>query len=137
MAVLAGILGTTISPYLFFRQASQEVDEDRKHGKTTSAQRGGSTNQELAGPGATSIGECGIEPRHVFHHSHDCRDFARSWLAEYRYGETGLRGTPAVSRPGAYRLFTLGLIGMISVSYWTETSRTVFGQLTLDRHSTN
>ncbi len=49
MSVLVGILGTTISPYLFFWQASQEVEEDRKHGKTTVAQRRGSTNQELSG----------------------------------------------------------------------------------------
>jgi NRAMP (natural resistance-associated macrophage protein)-like metal ion transporter len=47
VAVLVGILGTTISPYLFFWQAAQEVEEDRDHGKTTVAQRRGSTNQEL------------------------------------------------------------------------------------------
>jgi len=48
MSVLVGILGTTISPYLFFWQAAQEVEEDRKHGKTTVAARRGSTNQELS-----------------------------------------------------------------------------------------
>ena len=48
MAVLVGILGTTISPYLFFWQASQEVEEDRKRGKATVAQRRGSTNLELS-----------------------------------------------------------------------------------------
>jgi NRAMP (natural resistance-associated macrophage protein)-like metal ion transporter len=47
LAVLVGILGTTISPYLFFWQAAQEVEEDRDHGKTTVAQRKGSTNEEL------------------------------------------------------------------------------------------
>ena len=46
-AVLVGILGTTISPYLFFWQAAQEVEEDRDHGKTTVAQRKGSTTEEL------------------------------------------------------------------------------------------
>ena len=49
MSVLVGILGTTISPYLFFWQAAQEVEEDQKHGKTTVAQRRGSTNLELSG----------------------------------------------------------------------------------------
>jgi NRAMP (natural resistance-associated macrophage protein)-like metal ion transporter len=48
MSVLVGILGTTISPYLFFWQSAQEVEEDRKHGKTTVAQRRGSTNLELS-----------------------------------------------------------------------------------------
>ncbi len=47
IAVLVGILGTTISPYLFFWQAAQEVEEDRDHGKITLAQRKGSTNKEL------------------------------------------------------------------------------------------
>jgi NRAMP (natural resistance-associated macrophage protein)-like metal ion transporter len=47
LAVLVGILGTTISPYLFFWQAAQEVEEDRQRGKTTVAQRRGSTNKEL------------------------------------------------------------------------------------------
>jgi len=47
IAVLVGILGTTISPYLFFWQAAQEVEEDREHGKTSVAQRRGSTNKEL------------------------------------------------------------------------------------------
>jgi NRAMP (natural resistance-associated macrophage protein)-like metal ion transporter len=47
LAVLVGILGTTISPYLFFWQAAQEVDEDRERGKTTVARRRGATNSEL------------------------------------------------------------------------------------------
>jgi NRAMP (natural resistance-associated macrophage protein)-like metal ion transporter len=47
LAVLVGILGTTISPYLFFWQAAQEVEEDRERGKSTVAQRRGSTNLEL------------------------------------------------------------------------------------------
>jgi NRAMP (natural resistance-associated macrophage protein)-like metal ion transporter len=47
LSVLVGILGTTISPYLFFWQAAQEVEEDRERGKTTVAQRRGATDQEL------------------------------------------------------------------------------------------
>ena len=39
LSVLVGILGTTISPYLFFWQAAQEVEADRDRGKTTVAQR--------------------------------------------------------------------------------------------------
>jgi NRAMP (natural resistance-associated macrophage protein)-like metal ion transporter len=47
LAVLVGILGTTISPYLFFWQAAQEVEEDRERGKATVGQRRGATNTEL------------------------------------------------------------------------------------------
>ena len=46
-ATLVGIFGTTISPYLFFWQASQEVEEERKEGLVTVKQRQGTTNAAL------------------------------------------------------------------------------------------
>ncbi|MGZ3704832.1 MAG: NRAMP family divalent metal transporter [Bdellovibrionota bacterium] len=45
--ILMAILGTTISPYLFFWQASQEVEEEKAHGKLTKVQRRGATTREL------------------------------------------------------------------------------------------
>lgn len=47
-AVLVGIFGTTISPYLFFWQASQEVEEERAMGRRTLGQRRGATSEEIA-----------------------------------------------------------------------------------------
>ncbi len=47
LAVLVGILGTTISPYLFFWQASQEVEEERAMGRHSVAARRGATPQEM------------------------------------------------------------------------------------------
>jgi len=47
LATFVGILGTTISPYLFFWQASQEVEEERKMGRTTVGERKGATTEEL------------------------------------------------------------------------------------------
>lgn len=47
LAALVGILGTTISPYLFFWQASQEVEEERKMGKRTVREREGATVESL------------------------------------------------------------------------------------------
>jgi len=47
LAVLVGILGTTISPYLFFWQAAEEVEEERAAGRRTLAQRKGATPEEL------------------------------------------------------------------------------------------
>lgn len=41
------ILGTTISPYLFFWQTSQEVEEDIKNGKATLELRKGCSNTEI------------------------------------------------------------------------------------------
>jgi len=45
--IVCGILGTTISPYLFFWQTSQEVEEEILSGKTRIAQRRGTTPQEI------------------------------------------------------------------------------------------
>ncbi len=46
-AILVAILGTTISPYLFFWQASQEVEEEKSEGKKSIAQRRGASRSEL------------------------------------------------------------------------------------------
>lgn len=48
ITALVAVLGTTISPYLFFWQASSEVDEMRASGQVTQAQRRGVRKQELA-----------------------------------------------------------------------------------------
>jgi NRAMP (natural resistance-associated macrophage protein)-like metal ion transporter len=47
LSTLVAILGTTISPYLFFWQASQEVEEEVARGRTNLWQRKGSTDGEL------------------------------------------------------------------------------------------
>ena len=46
--MICAILGTTISPYLFFWQTSQEVEEQILEGRTTIHQREGATNQEVS-----------------------------------------------------------------------------------------
>jgi len=46
-ATLVAILGTTISPYLFFWQTSQEVEEEREAGRKTREQRRGASRFEL------------------------------------------------------------------------------------------
>jgi NRAMP (natural resistance-associated macrophage protein)-like metal ion transporter len=47
IATLVAILGTTISPYLFFWQASNEVEEEKAAGKKRRAERRGATWYEL------------------------------------------------------------------------------------------
>lgn len=47
ITALVAVLGTTISPYLFFWQASSEVDEMRAAGQKTEAERRGVRQQEL------------------------------------------------------------------------------------------
>jgi Mn2+/Fe2+ NRAMP family transporter len=47
IATLVAILGTTISPYLFFWQTSQEVEEEKAAGKKTRQQRRGASRFDL------------------------------------------------------------------------------------------
>jgi NRAMP (natural resistance-associated macrophage protein)-like metal ion transporter len=47
IATLVAILGTTISPYLFFWQTSQEVEEEKSAGRKTRSQRRGASRFEL------------------------------------------------------------------------------------------
>jgi NRAMP (natural resistance-associated macrophage protein)-like metal ion transporter len=46
-STVVAILGTTISPYLFFWQASEEVEEEKAAGQSTLAKRRGATAEEL------------------------------------------------------------------------------------------
>jgi Mn2+/Fe2+ NRAMP family transporter len=47
-AALVAILGTTISPYLFYWQAAQEVEEEKAMGRRMLVDRRGATKKELA-----------------------------------------------------------------------------------------
>lgn len=47
-SMIVAILGTTISPYLFFWQASQEVEEEKAMGRATTAERRGATAEEMS-----------------------------------------------------------------------------------------
>lgn len=46
-ATIVAVLGTTISPYLFFWQASQEVEEEKSAGRESTQLRIGATRDEL------------------------------------------------------------------------------------------
>jgi len=46
-SMLVAILGTTISPYLFFWQSSEEVEEEKAAGLNTLTERQGATQEEL------------------------------------------------------------------------------------------
>jgi NRAMP (natural resistance-associated macrophage protein)-like metal ion transporter len=48
ITTVVGVLGTTISPYLFFWQSSLMVEQEKELGRTTVAQREGATRAEIA-----------------------------------------------------------------------------------------
>jgi Mn2+/Fe2+ NRAMP family transporter len=47
LSMLVAILGTTISPYLFFWQSSHEIEEEKSKGRKTISQRKGASDDEL------------------------------------------------------------------------------------------
>ncbi len=47
VTTIVAILGTTISPYLFFWEASEEVEEEKSEGRTKLSERKGATDSEI------------------------------------------------------------------------------------------
>jgi NRAMP (natural resistance-associated macrophage protein)-like metal ion transporter len=85
LAVFVGIMGTTISPYLFFWQASQEVELERAMGRSL-AQRQGATDKELKGSLVDIVtGMSFSNLAMVLHHPHDRRNLARPWSDQYHH----------------------------------------------------
>ncbi|HEX3968934.1 MAG TPA: Nramp family divalent metal transporter [Edaphobacter sp.] len=112
IAVLVGILGTTISPYLFFWQAAQEVEEDRDHGKTTVAKRKGATNAELLIAKRDVV--TGMLLSNLVMYFLILTTAATLNAHGHKDIETAKQAAEALrplAGPGAYWLFTLGLIG--------------------------
>jgi NRAMP (natural resistance-associated macrophage protein)-like metal ion transporter len=112
LSVLVGILGTTISPYLFFWQAAQEVEEERALGRTTIAQRRGSTDAELVT--ATRDVVTGMLFSNLVMYFIILTTAATLHAHGMTNIETAQQAAEAL-RPlagkGAYWLFTLGLVG--------------------------
>ena len=110
-AILVGILGTTISPCLFFWQASQEVEEERAQGKTL-AQRKGATAEELRRLRVDVV--TGMFASNFIMYFIILTTAATLHTHGILKIETAKQAAEAL-RPlagrGAYLLFTLGLIG--------------------------
>jgi NRAMP (natural resistance-associated macrophage protein)-like metal ion transporter len=130
-AVLVGILGTTISPYLFFWQAAQEVEEDRERGKVTVAQRRGSTNLELRIAQKDVI--TGMLLSNLVMYFLILTTGATLHLHGVTQIETAKQAAEALlplAGKGAYLLFTLGLVGtgMLAVPVLAGSSAYAIGE---------
>jgi len=111
-ATLVGILGTTISPYLFFWQASQEVEEERGQGKVTLKSRKGTTNFQLRKSRDDTLTGMFFSNLIMYFvilttaatlHAH-----GTTTISTAREAAEALR---PIAGDGAYWLFSLGLIG--------------------------
>ena len=112
LTTLVGVLGTTISPYLFFWQAAQEVEEERAKGELTIRRRRGATEQELR-EARTDVVTGMFFSNFVMYFI-----ILTTATTLHLNGQTTIttaRDAAEALRPlageGAYLLFTLGLIG--------------------------
>ena len=112
LATFVGILGTTISPYLFFWQASQEVEDERALGRATVKQREGATVKELR------VARTDVFTGMFFSNLVMYFIILTTAATLNAHGQTNIetaREAAEALRPlagnGAYLLFTLGLIG--------------------------
>ncbi len=112
LTTLVGILGTTISPYLFFWQASQEVEEEKARGRRTLAQRRGATPHELR-DAALDV-NTGMFFSNLVMYFIILATASTLYRAGHRDIETARQAAEAL-RPLAgdlaYLLFTLGIVG--------------------------
>jgi NRAMP (natural resistance-associated macrophage protein)-like metal ion transporter len=110
---LVAILGTTISPYLFFWQASQEVEEEKAMGRRMLLQRRGATSREIIDR-KMDVGTGTFFSNFVMYfiilttalvlHAHGIKDIETSKQAAEALRP--LAGTLA------YLLYTIGIIGV-------------------------
>lgn len=112
LATFVGILGTTISPYLFFWQASQEVEDDRAHGKGTVAEREGATDNELRiARRDVLIGMFFSNLVMYFIILTTAATLHASGQTNIETAEQAAEALRPLAGNGAYLLFTLGIIG--------------------------
>lgn len=112
LATFVGIIGTTISPYLFFWQAAEEVEEERAKGRRTVRKRKGATDEELRKSRTDVLTGMFFSNLIMY--------FIILTTAStlHAHGQTNIETaqqaaealSPLAGR-GAYLLFTLGLIG--------------------------
>ncbi|HVM73983.1 MAG TPA: Nramp family divalent metal transporter [Candidatus Paceibacterota bacterium] len=110
--LVCAILGTTISPYLFFWQTSQEVEEEEEVGKTTLRARRGSSNREIWNMRIDVVSGMFVSELVMFFIIAVCASTL------FTHGITGIQtasDAAAALRPlagdWAYLLFALGIIG--------------------------
>jgi len=112
LTTLLAILGTTITPYLYFWQASQEVEEELRMGRETLAEREGATDRELR------IAELDVDTGIVFCNVVFYFVILASAATLHATGQTNIQSATDAAKAliplsgrAATILFSLGLIG--------------------------
>lgn len=112
LMTFVGILGTTISPYLFFWQAAEEVEEEKAEGKMSVGRRMGASVEELRA--ARNDVAFGMTVSVIVFYFIILTTGATLYTAGLRDVQTAQQAAEAL-RPlagnAAYLLFAFGLIG--------------------------
>jgi NRAMP (natural resistance-associated macrophage protein)-like metal ion transporter len=112
VSTLVGILGTTISPYLFFWQASQEVEEERARGRTTIRDRQGATAHELRDARRDVVtGMVFSNAVMYFIMLATASTVARAGGVDIQSSREAAEALRPLAGDAAYLLFALGLVG--------------------------
>jgi NRAMP (natural resistance-associated macrophage protein)-like metal ion transporter len=112
-AMLVAILGTTISPYLFLWQSSQEVEEEKAMGRRTLAWRKGATRREIG------VRRMDVATGTFFSNLVMYFIILSTALTLHAHGTTNIQTTKQAAEAllplagkFAYLLFTVGIIGV-------------------------
>ena len=118
LAVLVGVLGTTISPYLFFWQSAHRVEELRdgaSRGITGRAPRGAASGRGAGEgqhqPGGRRARHDAVELRDVRHHRHDRYHAGREGSHQITSAADAAKALEPLAGGLATVLFALGFIG--------------------------
>jgi NRAMP (natural resistance-associated macrophage protein)-like metal ion transporter len=112
LSVLVAILGTSISPYLFFWQAAQEVEEERAAGRNTVVKRQGATDKEIkAARTDVLVGMLFSNIVMYFIILTTAATLHAHGLTHITTASQAAEALKPLAGQGAYWLFTLGLIG--------------------------
>lgn len=125
LLTLVAILGTTISPYLFFWEASQEVEEEVSMGRTTLRERKGATYAELRRAAwDTNIGMLFCNLVFYFVILASAATLHASGKTHIQSAEEAARALEPVAGSAAALLFSLGIIGagLLAVPVLTGSS---------------
>jgi NRAMP (natural resistance-associated macrophage protein)-like metal ion transporter len=112
ITTLVGVLGTTISPYLFFWQASQEVEEERARGRRSVTARRGATPDELRDARIDVASGMGVSTVVMYFIILTAgATLHRAGLREVETARQAAEALRPLAGDAAYLLFALGLIG--------------------------
>ena len=128
---LVAILGTTISPYLFFWQSSQEVEEEKAMGRRMRVQREGVTKREITDR-ILDVGTGTFFSNFVMYFI-----ILTAAMALHQHGVTNIETSKQAAEalkplagPMAYFLYTAGLIGvgLLAIPTLTGSSAYAFAE---------